>query len=140
MFKGFTCVRNVVAVQITLHFVEAGWCLESTNQIHSIKLVITFLHFTSVLCFVANRECLDLYVCGSFCASSLKVTYNLKKSFIFPFLNISRKEKYLLKRAFVSVVLLLFLFLLLCSKMLIFVTFYINPKHRRYQARLRLIH
>ena len=41
-------------------------------------------------------------------------------------LNISRKEKYFLKRAFVSVLLLLLLLLLLlCLKMLIFVLFYI---------------
>ena len=52
---------------------------------------------------------------------------------------ISRKEKYLLKRAFVSIfVVVVVVVLLLCSKMLIFVTFYINQKHKRYQAERRL--
>ena len=43
------------------------------------------------------------------------------------FLNISRKEKYLLKRVFVSG----FFVLLLCLKMLIFVIFYVNPLSAR---------
>ena len=57
-----------------------------------------------------------------------KFSLLLEKRYIKVLLNISRKEKYLLKRAFAVVVVVVVVVVLLCSKMLIFVTFYISPR------------